>query len=216
MLQSKPIFAVLLAVSFLFGEAHGLPGTFFLRGKAIGYASVSAELGERINREGNRLLLERSPQDATLGPGFYLLNDLNRLPHVDGNWYCAVRASRRRLKKINKVYIPESWTNPQTNMLARLWGQGERTIMDYIVKMGLVKEPAEALRFSWVQGMSRQMQMLIPSSVFVHDNSLDLRAKCDVEREFVKGYGGKPVNWQDEDYYDIKGDSGTEPAQRNQ
>ncbi|KAI9051362.1 hypothetical protein LZ554_004409 [Drepanopeziza brunnea f. sp. 'monogermtubi'] len=212
MLQSKPTFAILLALSFLFSEAHG-----FLSRETIGYASVTAEQGQRINDNKNKLQLEQTQDDATLGAGFTLLNDLDRLEHIPGNWYCAIRAKKSRTRSISKVYIPQYWPTPESFSMVTLWGAPDEVILNYIITKALVTEPAEALRFSWVEGMERQLQMLIPASVVQNDAAFGLRAKCSKEKNDVRGYRYlyKPVNWEDKEYWDIRGVAGLAPVRQN-
>jgi hypothetical protein len=125
------------------------------------------------------------------------------LPRVSEKWYCAVKADKKKTKRIDKVYIPKDYFKYPSMRQTRLWGAGEQAIMDYLVPADKVDNPWEALRFSWATGMNRQKQMLIPATV-VNGNNLELSAKCFDSRDGLKGFSKDVVNWN----WDIKGNLG--------
>ncbi|EKD21346.1 hypothetical protein MBM_00459 [Drepanopeziza brunnea f. sp. 'multigermtubi' MB_m1] len=194
--RSKFVFAILLALSFFYGAQ----ATFFGR-KFIGYARVSESLAERINDK-NKLIVEGS--GGSIGPGFYLVNDPAGWIS-EGSWYCAVKASKRKIKKMDKVYIPKSHlTKISETQVERqnLWGEDETLIEKYITGRHLggksyIKDPKKTLRFSWVKNTNEQwqLQMAIPKKV-LEESHLGLWAKCFQSEEELKKYSDRVIPWE--------------------
>ncbi|KAI9049845.1 hypothetical protein LZ554_005995 [Drepanopeziza brunnea f. sp. 'monogermtubi'] len=205
MLRPKSIFPILLALSFLFSKAQG---TWHLgqlhRREAIGYVAVPEEVALRINKDNTIFTRESS-----LGPGFSLINE----PGVgqDWSWYCVVEAKWRKMKNIDKIYIPQSidkWTT-RGSQRRNLWGGSEENILDYIRSKPLKSEPEKALRFSWFQNMGSEwrQQMVIPEYTILHGD-LGLWAKCYEAQPKLMAYSDKYIDWETGE---IEGERGPRP-----
>ncbi|KAI9046999.1 hypothetical protein LZ554_009073 [Drepanopeziza brunnea f. sp. 'monogermtubi'] len=206
MLRSKSILAILLALGFLFDGAHGVFGISQRTKKTIGYATVSKEDAERINDDNK---LHKVPsENPQLGPGLYLVNHFTRLPQIEENWYCAIKADTEKIKSINKVYVPKSYKVYPEETQQTLWYAGEEVIEEYLKTVELMnaREPSEALRFSWVPGIA-QMQMLIPERVIEKDEALELWAACFKSEEELKEFSEDEdfINWENMDQWRIVG-----------
>ncbi|EKD20872.1 uncharacterized protein L3040_000974 [Drepanopeziza brunnea f. sp. 'multigermtubi'] len=166
MLQSKSIFAILLALSLLFSEAHG----FWWNMKVIGYARVPPGTASLINAD-NKVHIEERPDYDILGRGFYLGQEPS-YSHLgegeEGFWYCAIKARDWNMKNINKVFVPE-----------RYWigGLFKEVNLEAYLKWLTNKKPEKQLRFTFIERSDTQMQMLIPISM-INNDDLDLWAQC--------------------------------------
>ncbi|KAI9054175.1 hypothetical protein LZ554_001346 [Drepanopeziza brunnea f. sp. 'monogermtubi'] len=203
MLRSKSIFAILLAFSLLFSRAQG---SWWRRNMVIGYTALSEEEAKRIN-EDNKLHVPDESSQARLGPGFYMVNEPGNWPREAGNWYCAIKARKRRIKRASKVYIPRSYEKLSREGVEQqaLWFQDETVIKEYIESDALVPDSEKALRFSWVRILrKRQLQMVIPTKA-VEDDQLKLWAKCFESQEKLKEFSKDVINWEG---WTIRGDRG--------
>ncbi|EKD19933.1 uncharacterized protein L3040_002386 [Drepanopeziza brunnea f. sp. 'multigermtubi'] len=195
MLRSHSLFAIVLALSFFFNGAHSWPWS---RDRVIGYAMVTGRQANRLNQF-NDLRGERTSQSQT-GPGFYLLNkpgwrnDQRRT----GNWYCAIKADKKRTDDIRKVWIPRFYNHEIAEgriIQQNLWGENETLITDYIEWEAGMHMPDQILRFSWIQATHWQHHMNIPS--FVVDNvDLGLRPKCFQTEDEMKAYSNDEIDWE--------------------
>ncbi|KAJ5033585.1 uncharacterized protein L3040_008697 [Drepanopeziza brunnea f. sp. 'multigermtubi'] len=208
MLRSTFTFATLLALSFLFNEAHG----FWFGKMVIGYATVSKEEAEKINEhnklyEHDKLHVTESASPTQLGPGVYMVNKPDIWKGEGGSWYCAIKASKWQMKKIRKAYIPRSLLKLESGVSRRifLWNQDETVIVNYMSSELWMRKPQKALRFSWVRRGYWEMQMLIPTDV-VKKDKLDLWAKCFESEDELVRFSGDIINWAGT--WGIKGDRG--------
>ncbi|KAI9055262.1 hypothetical protein LZ554_000226 [Drepanopeziza brunnea f. sp. 'monogermtubi'] len=150
MLQSKSIFAVLLALSLLFGEAHGHWWSTIV----IGYSRVSPEKASRINADNKIHIEEGSPEIDKLGPGFYLGQE---------------PTYRHFSEALDGIFVPEEY-----------WIHGlfqepnQRAYIEWFTQ----RNPDKQLRFSYIEGTNAgQMRMAIPNSLIMN-NALKLWAQC--------------------------------------
>ncbi|KAI9055547.1 hypothetical protein LZ554_000494 [Drepanopeziza brunnea f. sp. 'monogermtubi'] len=207
MLRPESIFAILLALSFLFGEAQGFLEIFSSK-KIIGYASLHGAEARRLNTH------KKPPAgiyayntQTQLGPGFYMTNDPDRLPYQKGFWYCAFKADKGVTKRIGKVYIPKNYRSGLLSMPQRLWDESIDVINQYLQTTQLVENPFNALRFSWIKDTPGQMQMAIPGKVLQGDY-LKLWGKCFDSKLKLRDFSDRVIDWNDKEEWDIKGDPG--------
>ncbi|KAJ5051778.1 uncharacterized protein L3040_001549 [Drepanopeziza brunnea f. sp. 'multigermtubi'] len=186
--RSKSIFAILMILSFFFNEAQAM---FWRKEIVIGYTAVTSDQARDINKN-NKLYIQQIRSINPLGDGIYMRNKPEGLANREGTWFCAIKARKWKLKKADKVYIPKFYepetsddTLPQEQTSRggsgriRLWGKDEKVLVEYIKSQqvlsrlkqtlrwpwGQADEPNKALRFSWVEGRKRQLQMVIPMRV---------------------------------------------------
>ncbi|KAJ5047327.1 uncharacterized protein L3040_003154 [Drepanopeziza brunnea f. sp. 'multigermtubi'] len=203
MLQSRSIFAALLALSFFFNGAQA----WFWRSRiVIGYAIVSEEQAARINQD-HKLGLQEFSYTPQLGPGFYLVNKIENLMSRAGSRYCAVQARKWKVRRIAKVNIPETYDKmtPRGVRTQRLWARDEKVIEEYIQTRALITPPEKALRFAWIMGLEGELQMAIPAKLLSDEKSLYLYAECfETERELAE-FSKEVIRW---DTWKITGDRG--------
>ncbi|KAI9055717.1 hypothetical protein LZ554_000659 [Drepanopeziza brunnea f. sp. 'monogermtubi'] len=217
MARSKSIFAILLALSFFF---NGAQAWFWRKRIVIGYAVVSAEDAKFIN-EKNELYVESFLYTSSLGPGFYMVNEPREWTSLEGDWFCAVKARRWKMKRAPKAYIPKTYTkNPKkpwwnlkkvqvkhSDVAPKpipLWGEDEIVFEEYLKKELSISKPDKALRFAWVKDLNWRMQMAIPMEE-VNTNKLDLWAQCFPTEEELRKFSEEPVDWSS---WKIRGDPG--------
>ncbi|EKD12790.1 hypothetical protein MBM_09019 [Drepanopeziza brunnea f. sp. 'multigermtubi' MB_m1] len=163
--------------------------------------SIGAAL--RIN-ENNKLFSD----ETSLGSGFNMINE----PGVGaGGWYCVVEAKPKKIDKIDKIYIPESydpWT-PRGRVRRQLWDGSGEFVLDYIRSKPLISDPDKALRFSWFQyeGAEWRLQMVIPART-ISEGNLGLWAKCFEAQRDLMAYSDKVIQW---DTWTIEGELGQRP-----
>ncbi|KAI9051361.1 hypothetical protein LZ554_004408 [Drepanopeziza brunnea f. sp. 'monogermtubi'] len=201
MLRSESILATLLALSFFFNGAQAFLGIHMPGTKVIGYATVPRELALRMNEDNFVFPEKNSPR---LGPGFSLLNDpsLLRNTATSGDWYCAVKAKKGKVKKVGKIYIP--WYYIPINRPVFLWNGVEKEIKEYVVTFRSLKKPFDALRFGWAQDLDRKMHMLIPASVVRYGN-LGLWGKCFETEDELRDFSDEVIDWGNKKEWDILG-----------
>ncbi|KAI9047455.1 hypothetical protein LZ554_008174 [Drepanopeziza brunnea f. sp. 'monogermtubi'] len=198
MLRSKSALAILLASIFPFSRAQGIfSGNIFRRETIIGYAVVSEEEAERINYD-NKLHIEEYKYLNQLGSGFYMVNQPdNWLDGEEWSWYCVIRANKKKLANIDKVYVPESYqkmTSDGRMEEQSLVGGDDEFIVEYIKSETGFSDPEAALRFTWVQGSNWHLQMAVPTKV-VDGGHLGEWAKCFKTRNEME-VSDDAIDWQ--------------------
>ncbi|KAI9050940.1 hypothetical protein LZ554_005051 [Drepanopeziza brunnea f. sp. 'monogermtubi'] len=205
--QSSIFAALLLALSFFFSGAQAV---FWRKKIVIGYTAVPADVAAGINKD-HKVHLPESSTSASprLGPGFYLVNSpdsLTSLAGRSGNWYCAVKAGKKKVGKIPKANIPESYDllTPQGVRNQLLWAQEDKFIEEYIETRAHITPPEKALRFAW-HDREEQLQMAIPTKVLDDEKLLDLWAECFESKEELVKFSAEVIPW---DTWQITGDRG--------
>ncbi|KAJ5040611.1 uncharacterized protein L3040_006260 [Drepanopeziza brunnea f. sp. 'multigermtubi'] len=206
MLRSNLIFAILLALSFLFNRAQGL----MEKKRVIGYATLSDADVSRIGQK-NGLEMVKSLKSAfrkKSGLGFYLVNEASNLKSIEGYQYCIIEAKEKKIERIGKVYIPEYYVKMTPNGKEKhyLWDEDEEeyeeAIVDYIESLDAsISEPEKALRFSLVEDPIWQLRMVIPTEAPCH---------CQIPPPLIPpGPGSQPA--EPKCSYDEKPSKSTKP-----
>ncbi|EKD15856.1 hypothetical protein MBM_05867 [Drepanopeziza brunnea f. sp. 'multigermtubi' MB_m1] len=210
---SKCLCTILLAFSFLFNRAHGLFLRREIRRQIIGYRTVSAQEADYINQNNTPLRFKGFDQarqfENQLGSGLSLTQKPALWPGSPSveNWHCVVEADSDMFANARKVYIPgyyQKKIRPGKLEEVALWHGGEVAIEDYI-KLSVQRHPGRALRFSYIENMGWELQMVIPTDA-VNGNDLALWSKCFETKEELLKYSSETIDWQK---WHITGDLGS-------